>query len=128
MNDKNNRNDDVKKVYMNHLKGADELFEGLLDLMNIDREDSFYRDLMRGVLQRQSKNQIVLILWQSASDDQLKHLRQYMNEMSVIEPSATTDDLLMRFVLLYDELAGKVVQGLSRFFEKFVEDFKRNSA
>lgn len=106
---------------------SDLVYETVLGQLKIDQDDEVYRSLILGMLKRQVKDQIILAIWKNLNDEQNKHLRDFINQMSVIAPWMNTEDLLIEFAIMYPDLTGKVHKALSDFFKHFIEKFNEIS-
>ncbi|MDD3861891.1 MAG: hypothetical protein PHP74_03335 [Candidatus Gracilibacteria bacterium] len=104
---------------------ADSLYASILDALNIDSADVVYRNLVLGILQKQTKNRIILSIWKNLDKDQKSHLKDFISQTSFTAPFMELDDVLMTFANLYPELMKKVYQDLTKFFKNFIENFKK---
>lgn len=105
------------------LLNAEGLYDAILSQLKIDRGDFVYRELVLGMLKRQTKDQIVFGIWGGLGAEQLRHLREYMSRAFVIAPWMSHEDILMEFAMMYPELMKKVYSGLSGFLKGFIEKF-----
>lgn len=112
---------------LNIFKDADNLYEAVMAKLNIDHSDQVYTDLVLGMLKRQTKDHLVFSIWNNLDEAQTKHLRDYINQMSVIAPFVSNDDILMEFAMMYPALMEKVYASLSEFFKGFVKKFNEIS-
>lgn len=106
---------------------SDALYDAMLDELNLEDGDEIYRKLLKSMLQRQVKDFIVFTIWNNISDFQLKHFKEFMNQMTVTAPWMELEDVMMEFVLLYPALEIKVLDGLADFFKNFVDRFNKIS-
>lgn len=118
--------DDQQKI-LNIFKDADNLYEAVMAKLNIDHSDQIYTDLVLGMLKRQTKDHLIFSIWNNLDTAQTKHLRDYINQMSVIAPFVSNDDILMEFAMMYPELMERVYAGLSVFFKNFIKKFNEIS-
>lgn len=102
---------------------ADEVYNIVIDQLKIDHSDLLYRDLVLVMLKRQTKDNIVFSIWRNLSEEQIVHLREFIDQNGVIDPELKNDQLLMRFALMYPELKAKVFKELSAFFKGFIVRF-----
>lgn len=112
---------------LNIFKDADNLYEAVMAKLNIDHSDQVYVDLVLGMLKRQTKDHLVFSIWNNLDEAQAKHLRDYINQMSVIAPFVSNDDILMEFAMMYPALMEKVYASLGGFFKGFVKKFNEIS-
>lgn len=102
---------------------ADFVYDSVIGKLNIDGDDVVYRELMLGILKRQTKDQLIFAIWNSLSEQQAAHLRDYIDQMAVIAPWLPIDNVLMEFAMLYPNLMEKIHTNLSDFFQDFVKKF-----
>lgn len=106
---------------------AEEVFELIVSNLNIDKDDEMYQNLTIGVLKRQTRDHMILYIWENLSDKQLKHFRDFLNQSSVTYPEKTHDEVLIEFALLYPKLMEKVYKSLTEFFKDFIKNFNEIS-
>ncbi len=102
---------------------AEEVYESVLLQLNIDHEDLVYRALVKSMLRRQTKDHLVFAVWHNLSEEQSKHLREFVNQMAKVDPSMQAEDMLLEFAMTYPELEHKVFTSLSQFFARFISRF-----
>lgn len=118
--------DDQQKI-LNIFKDAENLYASVMSCLNIDHNDVVYADLILGMLKRQTKDHLIFSIWNNLDEAQTKHLRDYINQMSVIAPFMSNDDLLLEFAMMYPALMENVYAGLSVFFQNFIKKFNEIS-
>lgn len=102
---------------------ADAVYESVVAQLKIDFEDEVYVALVTGILRRQTKDHLIFSIWKNMDDAQLDHFRSYMNQMAVIAPFLSHEDLLIKFATTYPELKSKIFAGLTEFFKGFIKRF-----
>lgn len=110
---------------MDTIFAADSLYDAILSQLEIDQSDVVYRNLVLGVLKRQTRDCIVLSIWKNIDENQSAHLKQFIAETTVTASFMELDDVLMTFANLYPELIKKVYQELTKFFKNFIENFNK---
>ncbi len=124
MNMKNTKNitqDQIEAI--DRLVLADAVYDSVVAQLKIDFNDVIYVTLITGMLKRQTRDHLVFSIWNSMDDAQLGHFRDFMNQMAVISPYLSHEDLLMRFAMMYPELKAKIFAGLTVFFQGFIKKF-----
>ena len=119
--------EEVKTILFNNLFESERLYESIVAQLDIDHEDKVYRELVLGMLKRQTHDHIVFQIWHSLAADQAKHLREYMGQIAVTVPSLTADDIIIKFALMYPDLRDKVFKSLTGFFKYFIRLFNEKS-
>jgi len=104
---------------------ADELFEAVLNMLNIDQSDELFKKLMYSTLRRQTKDFIIYTIWNNLTPIQAKELKKFMDFNLETYPWMNHEDILMEFSLLYPEFTLKINEALSDFFKTFVVEFNR---
>ncbi|MFA7685818.1 MAG: hypothetical protein WCX95_03390 [Candidatus Gracilibacteria bacterium] len=104
---------------------SDTLYEAILMKLDIDQKDVIYKNLILGVLQRQTRDDLVLSIWKNMDGKQRAHLRDFVDETAITAPFMKLDDILMTFANLYPNLMTKVYKDLTKFFQNFIENFNR---
>ena len=107
---------------------SQKLYLSVLGQLNIDHYDEVYSNLVLGMIERQTKDHLLMSIWSNLDDAQAKHFREYLNQMSVIAPWASNDDLLMEFAMMYPALMEEIYDGLTVFFENFIKKFNEIQA
>lgn len=102
---------------------ADAVYESVVAQLKIDFDDEIYVTLVMGMLKRQTKDHLIFSIWKNMGDAQLDHFRSYMNQMAVIAPFLSHEDLLIKFATMYPELKSKIFAGLTEFFKGFIKRF-----
>lgn len=102
---------------------AEEVFEMIASSLNIDENDEMHQNLTIGVLKRQTRNHMILYIWENLTDKQISHFKDFLNQSSVVYPEKAHDEVLIEFALLYPNLMEKVYESLSGFFKDFIEKF-----
>lgn len=106
---------------------SQKLYLSILAQLNIDHNDTVYCNLVLGMIERQIKDHLIMSIWKNMDEAQSKHLRDYINQMSVIAPFMSNDDLLLEFAMMYPALMEKVFEGLSEFLKNFIKKFNEIS-
>jgi hypothetical protein len=106
---------------------AEEVFEIIVSNLNIDKDDEMYQNLTIGVLKRQTRDHMILYIWENLADKQTKHFKDFLNQSSVAYPEKTHDEVLIEFALLYPDLMEKVYDSLTEFFKDFIRNFNEIS-
>ena len=117
---------DEEKEVVDTLILSDVVYEGVMKQLKLG-DDALYNQLVLNMLKRQTKDHIVFSIWNNLSDDQAKHLRQYINQTSKTAPWMRDDDVLMEFAQMYPYLMEKVFAGLTNFFQRFIDKFNEIS-
>lgn len=112
---------------MEIFENSSKLYLSILSRLNVDHEDEVYCELILGIIERQTKDYILMCIWKNMDASQCKHFREYLNQMSVITSWASNDDLLLEFAMIYPDLMDKVYFGLSNFFRYFILRFNEMS-
>ena len=118
--------DDHARFY-DLLVASNELYEMVLSMLNIEEDDNTMKTLMRGVLERQTRNQITLGIWKNISDEDAVHLRELLNSSSITDPGLSTEDVMIKFVLIRPEFLEKVHRHLAEYFIGFVQRFNEQN-
>lgn len=108
---------------LNIFESSKKLYLSILEQLNIDHGDEVYSDLILGMIERQTRDHLVFSIWNNMDDLQAKHFRDYLNQMSVVTPWASNDDLLIEFAMMYPALMKKIYAGMSLFFQNFIRKF-----
>lgn len=106
---------------------AEEVYETVITQLNIDDGDEVYQNLTVGVLKRQTRDHMVLYIWENLDDEQLKHFNDFLNQSSLTYPEKPHDEVLIEFALMYPELMENVYKSLSKFFKDFIKNFNEIS-
>ena len=118
-------NDD-EKVAIDTMILSDVVYEGVLEQLNLG-DDPIYRELVLGMLKRQTKDHLIFSIWNNLDDEQARHLRQMLNQTAVTDPWLRLDDLLIEFAMMYPSLMDKVYASLTEFFQRFIGKFNEIS-
>ncbi len=108
---------------VNIFTDAENLYDAVLAQLNIDHNDEIYRNLVLGVLKRQTKDHLIFSIWNNLDKAQTEHLRQFINQTSVTMPFLSVDDALLEFAMMYPGLMNKIYAGLTGFFKSFIAKF-----
>jgi len=114
---------DGQKRMMDDVIVADFVYDSVIDCLNIGEDDNLQKNLMYGILVRQTRDHIVFAIWNNLSGEQSKHLRDFVNQVAVTEPGLSHENVMMEFAQLYPELMEKVYESLAGFFKDFIEKF-----
>ncbi len=126
MTKKNQKITDEDKEVIDTLVLADVVYDAVLSELNLG-DDPLYKQLVLNMLKRQTKNHIVFSIWNNLTDEQSKHLRQYINQSAKTAPWMREDDILMEFAQMYPDLKEKIFAGLTEFFQRFIDKFNEIS-
>ncbi len=118
-----NKNLVNEEEILKNLVVSDALLETVVSRLNIDPENAVFRGIVFGSLKRQTKDQIILCIWQNLGEEQLKDFKDFSEEMWEVAPRLGHEDLLMQYALLDEDLMKKIHKHLSEFFKKFIERF-----
>ena len=102
---------------------ADFVYDSVIDQLNIPKDDEVYKNLIYGVLTRQTRNHIVFAIWNNLSGEQSKYLRDFIDQVARTSPGLTHENVMMEFAMMYPPLMEKVYESLSGFFKHFIEKF-----
>jgi len=102
---------------------SDVVYDSIIDQLNFDKSDELYARLIKNVLKRQTRDQIVLTIWNSLSEDQNKHLKDYIAQSSKTAPFLSSESVLMEFAQMYPDLMEKIFANLSDFFKEFIDKY-----
>jgi hypothetical protein len=116
-------NDPEMIEFLDTLIYADALYDMVVDQIHLPENDEFYRSLVVGILRRQTKDHLVFSIWNNIDEKQSEHLRDFIDQMAVIEPALPHEDVLMKFAMMYPALMAKVHAGMTVFFEEFIARF-----
>src|SRR3989338_5555451 len=94
---------------------ADAVYDAVVAQLKLDFDDAIYVALVTGMLKRQTRDHLVFSIWNNMDEAQLGHFRDFMNQMAVVAPYLSHEDLLMRFAMMYPELKSKIFAGLTAF-------------
>lgn len=106
---------------------ADALLETVLAQLKVNNEDELYLALLKKMLRRQAKDQLVLAIWSGLSDEQAVNLKEFMRQSRITAEWLSEEDLVIEFALQYPELKEKMFDALSEFFKGFIERFNSES-
>ena len=101
---------------------SDMVYDAVIQQLDIS-EDPLFRSMVVGMLKRQTKDHLVFAIWNNLDDKQTSHLRDFIDQASVVTPWMKHEDLLMEFALLYPKLMESIYESLAQFFKKFIETF-----
>jgi len=104
---------------------ADSLYEAILEKLEIDQNDEIYKNLVLGMLKRQTSDCLVFSIWKHLNGKQMAHFREFIAETTTTAPWISLDDALITFANLYPSLMKKVYSNLTDFFKKFIENFNK---
>ncbi|MBI5753808.1 hypothetical protein HZA40_01540 [Candidatus Peregrinibacteria bacterium] len=116
-----------EKEILGIFKDSKKLYLSVLAQLNFDHNDEVYANLLLGMIERQTRDQLLMSIWKNLDKEQAKHLRDYIGQMSVVTPWASNDDLLIEFAMMYPALMEKIYAGLSTFFQNFIKKFNEIS-
>lgn len=102
---------------------AEEVFELVVEKLNIPEEDDVYQNMVIGMLKKQAKNHMIFSIWNNLDDKMAIHLREFINQSAVTYPDKDNDEVLIEFALLYPQLMEKIYKSLSEFFAGFIKKF-----
>ena len=102
---------------------ADFIYDSVIDQLNIPKEDEVYKNLIYGVLARQTKDHIVFAIWNNLTSEQSQHLRDFIDQAASTSPGLSHENVMMEFAMMYPPLMEKVYESLSGFFKDFIEKF-----
>lgn len=114
--------DDEKRM-IDGIIVADFIYDSVIDQLNIPKDDEVYKNLVYGVLTRQTKDHIVFAIWNNLTPEQSKHLRDFVGQVLTVIPGLNHEDIMMEFAQMYPDLMEKVYESLSGFFKDFIEKF-----
>ncbi len=117
---------DEKRIIDDFLM-AESLYETVLDQLNIPEDNMAYKLTMRGILERQSTDHMVLTVWKNLSDEQAQHLSDYLSQAFNLTPWLKTEDIILEFALMYPDLCEKIDKSMTGFFKHFIEKFNEIS-
>lgn len=112
-----------EREIINVILTAEGVYDAVISQLGIDSKDAIYRDLVLGVLKRQTKDHLVFAIWNNLGSAQLAHLRDYIKRAQIIVPGMLLEDILMEFARLYPALLEKVQVSLSGFLKGFIAKF-----
>ncbi len=127
LNQKLSRLTDEEREFVREAVLAEEIFELVVEKLNIPEEDEAYQNMVIGMLKKQAKNHIIFSIWNNIDDEMAAHLREFINQSAVVSPDKDHDEVLIEFALLYPELMGKIYKSLSEFFAGFIKKFNEIS-
>jgi hypothetical protein len=99
---------------------SSDLLNKVLDELDLENNEE-YRQQVYDLLKRQAHRHIIFSIWRNLDEAQASHLKDYLNQSSVIDPGLSTDTVLIEFALLYPKLLEKIYSSLSDFFKDFIE-------
>lgn len=102
---------------------ADALLETVVAQLRIDRDDELYKELLKKMVRRQAKDQLVLAIWGGLSDEQAVNLKEFIRQSRITAEWLSEEDLVIEFALQYTDLKEKMFDALSEFFKGFIERF-----
>lgn len=114
-----------QKENLSVLLGAEAVYEAVIEKLGLEEESEIFVRMVKNMLRAKTKDHLVFAIWNNLDNAQAKHLREYINQMAVIEPDLDYEEVLFRFAPMYPALASKVHESLGEFFRRFVENFKR---
>ncbi len=106
---------------------AEGIFEVVIDQLHVQKDDLIYQNSIIGILKRQTTDHIILAIWSFLTDEQAKHLQDFINQSASIYPDKSENEVLMEFALLYPELMENIYKSLSKFFADFIKRFNEIS-
>ena len=123
MNKKTTKHTKEETEFLDTLILSDLVYDAVISKLKIEQDDEVYKSLVLGMLKRQTKDHLVFSIWNNLDEDQLSHLRDFINQTVVTAPWMKNEDVLMEFALMYPKLKEKILISLNEFFKKFIEKF-----
>ncbi len=123
MNKKTTKHTKEETEFLNTVILSDLVYDAVISKLKIKQDDEVYKTLILGMLKRQTKDHLVFSIWNNLDEDQLSHLRDFINQTVVTAPWMKNEDVLMEFALMYPKLKEKILISLNEFFKKFIEKF-----
>lgn len=119
----NSQTDQSKQEIVKIFEDADRVYAAVMSQLDIAEEDEVYYELVQSMLERQTKDHMIFSIWNNLTDGQSKHLKDYLNQTSVIMPWMSTDDILIEFAMMYPTLMDQIYESLTGFFKGFIAKF-----
>lgn len=120
----NQSQQDAAKIF----KDADSMYEAVVAQLNIDPRDEVYKDLVMGMLKRQTKDHLIFSIWNNIDDEMAKRMREFINQTAVTMPWMKHEDTLIEFAMMYPNLMEKIYAGMTVFFQNFIKKFNEIQA
>ncbi len=127
MNQQVEQYSDEEKEFLDTLIMSDLVYDSVISQLKIDQNDELYKNLVLGMLKRQTKDHLVFAIWNNLDEKQLSHLKDFINQTTVTAHWMKQEDMLMEFALTYPDLKEKIFQSLNEFFKKFIQKFNELS-
>ncbi len=127
MNQQAEQYSDEEKEFLDTLIMSDLVYDSVISQLKIDQNDELYKNLVLGMLKRQTKDHLVFAIWNNLDENQLSHLKDFINQTAVTAHWMKQEDMLMEFALMYPDLKEKIFQSLNEFFKKFIQKFNELS-
>jgi hypothetical protein len=103
---------------------ADQVLEGVIDKLDIPKEDDMYRAEVFNVLKRKTIEHIVVAILLNLSKGEEKGLENFMEQGFKIDPAAIPANIIMQYALLFPKLMKKVQVSTKKYFEGFIKRYK----
>lgn len=110
----------------NVAKFAEEKYESVLARLNVDVGNEWLRARILEQLKEEVDRRIITLIWKHMTDAQAVHFRDFAGQSAVVSPTLSSEEVLMDFALLYDDLVAKVSDDLDKFLEEFVAKVNGN--
>ncbi len=115
--------DQGEKKILEDVLLADAVLETILSQLKIDQSDELHRALVKNMIRRQAKDQLVLAIWGGLSDEQSVNLREFMRASRITAEWLSEENIVIEFALQYPDLKERMFDALSEFFKGFIERF-----
>ena len=123
MNQQKEQYSDEEKEFLDTLIMSDLVYDSVISQLKIDQNDELYKNLVLGMLKRQTKDHLVFSIWNNLDEKQLIHLKNFINQTAVTAHWMKQEDMLMEFALMYPDLKEKIFKSLNEFLKNFIKKF-----
>lgn len=113
----------AEKQFLESMIMEDAVYDEVISKLNIDSDDAVYRAFVFNMLKKQARDRLVFFVWKNLEEQQLSHLRDYIDQSAVTMPELDSEEVLVRFAMQFPTLKQKVFSDLADFFVDFIKRF-----
>lgn len=117
--------EDANKEFAQICEDSDNVYMSVISQLNIDHSDEKFVEEIFEMLNRRTRDFLILSVWKHMTEEQSKELQTYLEKMFTERPDEDEDNLILEFAFANRDLVEKVCAGLSDFFEDFIKKFNR---
>ena len=125
MTNKNTAQDEELNEVLQTIAMGQEVYARVLERLNLKGKSEEYVDEVLETLKMKAQERVVMAIWTNMTPEQELHLKAHIAQGQKQKNGLSTDDTLIQFALMYDDLMVKVYDELGQFFEDFVSEFNK---